>query len=227
MTDLPRQRFVLDTSAFVTDRIRREGEDLEDGARRLLELIARAKVELGFTCYMPPTIESELTTIFEGEGVDDELFEQLDLWVVTRSPDRHNVQLPAAAVHEFVDEVEDRVNRGLRVAEDAVREAGEATGETIEGEEHITDVDEIVSNLRRKYRDALRKGVLDSHEDFDLIVLAVELDACVVTEDTGLIASARDFGLQYRRGHSFPTMVEEYLRRTGSEFTEGGYTESN
>lgn len=217
MTDLPPESFVLDTSVFVTEDNRRDDEGLEDAVRELLELIARARTELGITCYVPPAIQRELTTILEGEGVDDDVFAELELWVHTRSPDRHRVQLPAAAVHDFVDEMEDRVNRGLRIAEDAVRDAGEATGDTIEGEEYVTDVDEIVSDLRRKYRDALRKGVLDSHEDFDLLVLAAELDAGLVTEDTGLVASAETLGLRYRRGRTFRTYLEAHLRRAGGE----------
>lgn len=47
----------------------------------------------------------------------------------------------------------------------------------------MTDVDELVSDLREKYRRALQQGVLDSHEDF---------------------------GLRYLRGRDFPSLLEEY-----------------
>jgi hypothetical protein len=75
--------------------------------------------------------------------------------------------------------------------------------------------------MRDKYRRALRQGVLDSREDFDLLVLARELDAGVVTEDRGVISWADEFGLRYVHGGQFPTLLEEYLRATGSDGYEG------
>jgi predicted DNA-binding protein (UPF0278 family) len=59
--------------------------------------------------------------------------------------------------------------------------------------------------------------VLDSREDFDLLILARELDAGVVTEDRGVISWANEFGLRYVRGGRFPTLLEEYLRATGGD----------
>jgi len=103
------------------------------------------------------------------------------------------------------------VDRGLRVSEEAVREAQELDGEPIEGQEYMTDVDQLVSDLREKYRRALRQGVLDSHEDFDLLILARELDAGVVTEDMGILNWSEDFGLRYLRGRDFPALLDEYL----------------
>ncbi|MFW6458807.1 MAG: PIN domain-containing protein, partial [Halodesulfurarchaeum sp.] len=57
----------------------------------------------------------------------------------------------------------------------------------------------------------LRQGILDSREDFDLLVLARELEAGVVTEDAGIINWAEEFGLRYLRGREFPALLEEYL----------------
>jgi predicted DNA-binding protein (UPF0278 family) len=55
-----RQRFVLDTSLFITDEIRRWGEDLAAALDRLLDLIAEAKLRLNISCYVPPSIYEEL-----------------------------------------------------------------------------------------------------------------------------------------------------------------------
>jgi len=85
----------------------------------------------------------------------------------------------------------------------------------------MTDADQIVSDLRDKYRSALRRGVLDSREDFDLLVLGRELDAGVVTEDRGIIAWTEDFGLRYLRGREFPDLLREYLRAV-EEIDESG-----
>ncbi|MHC3437612.1 RNA ligase partner protein [Natrialbaceae archaeon A-gly3] len=212
MTSQPfRQRFVLDTSLFITEDIRREGESLEEANLRLLELIAQARLHLGISCYMPPTIHDELTTMLDERDVSDEVYSKLNTWVVRKHPDRYDVSIPANVVYSFVDEMSDRVNRGLRVSEEAVRRAETAMDEPVEDHEYKTEVDAVIADLRQKYRSALRTGVLDSREDFDLLILARELEAGVVTEDRGIIGWTEDFGLRYIRGREFPNLVEQYL----------------
>ncbi|WP_408958475.1 RNA ligase partner protein [Natrinema sp. 74] len=225
--ELPRQRFVLDTSLFITEEIRADDESLEDAVTRLLDLIATARLELNISCYVPPSIHDELATMLRERDVDEAVFSRLNTWVVRKSPDRYGVTIPANVVYNFIDEMSDRVDRGLRVSEKAIREVEQlnpdelTAGTDTDGrEEYMTDADKILSDLRDKYRRALRQGVLDSREDFDLLILARELDAGVVTEDRGIISWADEFGLRYVRGGQFPTLLEEYLRATGLEDEE-------
>jgi RNA ligase partner protein len=213
--ELPRQQFVLDTSLFITEEIRHQDESLEAAVLRLLDLVATARLQLNMSCYMPPSIHDELATMLRDREVDEEVFSRLDTWVVRKSPDRYGVTIPADIVYEFIDEMSDRVDRGLRVSEKALREVERLDPEELAGDEYMTEADEVLSDMRDEYRRALRQGVLDSREDFDLLVLARELDAGVVTEDRGIIAWADDFGLRYVRGGQFPTLLEEYLRATG------------
>ncbi|MFB6093689.1 MAG: RNA ligase partner protein [Halanaeroarchaeum sp.] len=222
--ELPRQRFVLDTSLFITEEIRRDEESLEAAVRRLLDLVATARLELNISCAMPPSIFEELGTMLRERDVSDEVFSRLDTWVVRKSPDRYSVTIPADIVYTFIDEMSERVDRGLRVSEEALREVEQLDPEGTTGdpegagaEEYMTEADRVLSNMRDKYRRALRQGVLDSREDFDLLILAKELDAGVVTEDRGIISWADEFGLRYVRGGQFPTLLEEYIRATGVE----------
>jgi uncharacterized protein len=213
MPDHPlKQRFVLDTSAFLTNEIRREDEELEETLHRLLDLIAAAKLELNISCYMPPSIHAELTTMLEGRDVEEEVFSKLNTWVIKKNPARFELLIPAEIVYGFIDEMSERVDRGLRVSEKAVRKAEESRSEPIEDREHVTEVDQVITDLREEYRRTLRQGVLDSREDFDLLILAHELEAGVVTEDTGIVGWAEDFGLRYLKGRDFPALLEEYLR---------------
>lgn len=222
--DPPRQQFVLDTSLFITEEIREGDESVDEAVLRLLRLIATSRLELNMSCYVPPSIHDELATMLRDRDVSDEVFSRLDTWVIRKSPDRYGVTIPANIVYEFIDEMSDRVDRGLRVSEEALREveqidpaqlSSDANGDG--REEFMTEADRILSQMRDKYRRALRQGVLDSREDFDLLVLARELDAGVVTEDRGIISWADEFGLRYVRGGQFPTLLEEYLRATGVE----------
>jgi len=205
-----KQRFVLDTSTFITEEIRQEDETCEEAVDSLLDLVSEARLNLNISCYFPPSIYSELETMLQDRDVSDETFKKLNTWVIKKDPRRYEVMIPSEIVYDFIDEMSDRVNRGLRVSEKAVRKAEEyepATGD----EETITEADELISDLRSEYRSALRQGVLDSREDFDLLILARELDACVVTEDQGIINWASDFGLRHLKGRDFPGLIEEYL----------------
>lgn len=226
--DPPRQQFVLDTSLFITEEIRKDDESLEDALFRLLDLIATARLELNMSFYVPPSIHDELVTILRDRDMSEEVFSRLDTWVIRKSPDRYGITIPANIVYDFIDEMSDRVDRGLRVSEEALREVEQLDPaqltEDTNGDgrdEFMTEADRILSQLRDKYRRALRRGVLDSREDFDLLILARELDAGVVTEDRGIIAWADEFGLRYLRGGQFPTLLEEYLNATDrTEFDE-------
>ena len=189
----------------------------------MLDQIARAKLELGISCYVAPAIHDELTLMLEDRDVSEEVFRKLDTWVIRKHPDHYGVTIPAEIVYGFIDEMSDRVDRGLRVSEEAVREAQAVEGTDPEAVDQLTEADRIVSRLRDKYRRTLRQGVLDSREDFDLLVLARELDAGVVTEDQGIITWAGEFGLRYIRGRSFPTLLEEYLRATDAAGYDGDY----
>jgi len=87
--------------------------------------------------------------------------------------------------YELVEEMRIRINKGLRVAEDAVRSV------TQKG------MDETIKDLRKKYREALREGIIDSKEDVDLIFLSLELKATLVTGDQGLIKWADKLGIEW------------------------------
>ncbi len=206
-----KQRFVVDTSAFLTEEIRRDDEDLEEALERFVTLIANAKLELGISCYMPPSIQEELLRMLEDRSVGPELQSRMNTWIIRKNPAHYEVMIPAEVVYEFVQEMSDRVDRGLRVSERAVRDAQEAEAEALGEHEYKTPTDEVISELRDKYRRTLRQGILDSREDFDLLVLARELEAGVVTEDVGIINWAEEFGLRYLRGREFPVLLEEYL----------------
>jgi RNA ligase partner protein len=82
----------------------------------------------------------------------------------------------------------------MDIAEEAVRKNQEST-------------DAAIRDLRKKYREALREGVIDSKEDVDRILLAMELDAMLVTVDQGALKWADKLGVRWL----FPEKFKEYL----------------
>ena len=53
-----------------------------------------------------------------------------------------------------------------------------------------------IKNFRNRYRNATRTGFLDSVADLDLIVLAFEQEAFLVSSDEGVLKWGRIFGVK-------------------------------
>ncbi len=204
-----RDSFVVDTSAFLTQRIRKEEEDLTDAVERLLQLIEEADQE-GITCYMPPSTFNELDEILEGK-ITDETETKLKTWVVRKAPARYEVKVSGELMHDFIEEMRKRIDKGLRLSEKALRELEEMEEEP--DKEYYTQSDVVISGLRDSYKEALRKGIVDSSEDLDLLLLAKERDAAIVTEDNGVLNWAEDFGVRQVKGREFPKVLKEYMSR--------------
>lgn len=208
--EISRKDYVLDTSLFLSQHIRQDGDSVEQAVERLVDSIEEASRELGVTCYMPPSTHEELVDILEGT-VSEKTIDRVNAWISVRSPSRYEVKVPGEVVSKFIEEMRERVNKGLRLSEKALRELEEMEEEP--DNEYYTQSDVVISDLRDKYKEAMRKEILDSKEDLDLLLLAKELDAGVVTEDRGVLSWAEDFGLRYVKGREFPTVLDQYLDR--------------
>lgn len=182
-------RVVLDTSLFVNPDVRKSfGDTPTEALESFLFLAAQVPI-LEF--YMPPSIFEELLNFIEPERVSGDLLVALH----QKPPKKYELTCPAFLLYELIEDIRERVNKGLRVAEKAVRTATKKSEE------------ETLQELRRKYREALREGIIDSKEDVDLILLAKELDALLVTADHGVIKWAEKLGIKWL----LPGKFKDYL----------------
>lgn len=173
------EKIIIDTSIFTNpDVYQTFGNDPTDALRSFLEIISKLK---GPTFYMPQTIYEELLNFVEIKDI------QVDLQMLLqqKSPKRYELTVPAFLLYELIEDVRLRIDKGLRVAEAAVRETSPDTEP------------EAIANLRKKYRMALREGIIDSKEDVDLILLAKEMDGIMMTADTGIVKWADKLGIRY------------------------------
>jgi RNA ligase partner protein len=183
------KKVVLDTSLFVNPDVR---ACLGDTPAEALETFLFLASQIGsLEFYMPPSIFDELLHFVERDKIPGELLVILH----QKPPKKHELKCPAFLLYELIEDMRERVNKGLRLAEKAVRSA-----------EHKKP-DEIVQDLRKKYREALREGIIDSKEDVDLLLLAMELDALLITADQGLIKWAEKLGVKWL----FPERFKDYL----------------
>ena len=185
------KKVVLDTSLFVNPDVRGDFGDTPTEAIEHFLMLASKIPMVEF--YMPSSIFKELMNFVNPEKIPGELLTVL----YQKSPNKHELSCPAILLYELIEDIRERVNKGLRISERAVRSAFRPDASERD----------IIQNLRKNYREALRDEIIDSKEDVDLIFLAKELDALLITADQGVIKWAEKLGIQWL----FPDRFKDYL----------------
>lgn len=216
-----KQRFVLDTTALTSIELRHRDETLCQAMERVLHMIGEARMKLNISCHIPyPTVYNEMKQFIRRYGCDKSILVELDTWLVKKTPSRFEVKIPSEVFYEYVKDMRERMNRGMKVGESCIRlsaaEAQELSGKGF-GKRRIDreSTGNIIKDFRAKYRNALRYGTLDSAPDLDVLLLAKEMEGGVVAADEGIKKWAEQLGLRFVYGATFPKMIEEYLKHTG------------
>ncbi|MGQ3685608.1 MAG: RNA ligase partner protein [Candidatus Loosdrechtia sp.] len=177
--DIKNDKIIIDTSIFTNpDVYQTFGVNPTEALRTFLKIIGELD---GPAFYMPPTIYQELLNFVAIEDIPIDW----QIRIIQKPPKRYELTVPAFLLYELIEDVRLRIDKGLRVAEEAVREMSLATEP------------DTIANLRKKYRAALREGIIDSKEDVDLILLAKEMDGIVMTADLGIVKWADKLGIRY------------------------------
>ncbi len=192
-------KIVLDTSLFVNPDVRDSfGRSPSEALESFLSLAAQLP---SMEFYMPPSAFRELLQFIDKDKIPAELL----LFIFQKPPKKHELKCPAFLLYELIEDMRDRINKGLRIAENAVRSAEKVKS------------DEIIKDLRRKYREALREGIIDSREDVDILLLSLELDALMITADQGLIKWAEKLGIKWLIPEMFRDYLVSAIKRTALE----------
>lgn len=193
-----KQRFVLDTSAFTGLNL--EKKQIEKHILNLIKLISTAK-KAGISCYTPPSVWTELKQMLENKGISKRHIHILDVWLIQKAPSMTELMVPSEFLYDYVGEVRERFNKGLREAEKAVLSKGGNRPDEI-----------VIKELREKYKTSMRQGILDSKEDLDILLLAKELNAGVVANDEGIQKWAKKWGIRLINCFCFPELLREYSK---------------
>jgi hypothetical protein len=196
-----KDRVVLDTSIFVNPDVRRDFGNTPTEAIEGFLLLAEQIPSLEF--YMPSSIFKELLNFVDEDKLPGRLLTVLH----QKSPSKHELSCPAFLLYELIEDMRERINRGLRVAEKAVRNVSKSSER------------EVIQSMRKNYREALRDGIIDSKEDVDLILLAKELDALLVTVDHGAIKWAEKLGIRWLLPNKFKDYLVSSIKK--SKVTKG------
>jgi RNA ligase partner protein len=181
-------RFVIDTSLFVNPLARKHfGKDPSSAILSFLKKLEGKNMEV----YMPPSVFKELGNFAQAKVMD-----QLDIAIKKRSPNTYGIYLPAAVFYDFIDDIRARMNKGMRLAEDFAKD-------------NRPENDDKLRSLREKYRSAMRAGILDSVEDFELVLLAKEMDATLISSDEGVIHFADQIGVEWLGAEKFHALMKK------------------
>jgi len=168
------ENFIIDTNIFINpDSYIYFGNDPDDALKNIISIAKEKKIIF----FIPPSVYEELKEFIK-DDIDPNIIKR-------KSPSSYESSIPALFFYDFIDEMRQRINKGLRVAEKFARK-----NLTKENEQ------EIIKTLREEYRVATRENIIDSKEDFDLILLSKELNLPLVTLDNGLIKWALKLGIQ-------------------------------
>jgi hypothetical protein len=188
---MKKERFVIDTSVFVNpDSKYKFGRKPTTAFSNFLKLAQSSKKHV---FYMPPSIYEELMNFVDASRIPSKLL----LAIHKKAPKKYELHLPAMFLYELVKDIRKRVDKGLRLAEKGIRQAKEAE-----------KVDTVIKRIRHDYRTALRTDTIDSKEDVDLILLAKELEATLVTVDNGVILWAHKLGIKCREPKDLKSLLK-------------------
>ncbi len=170
------RKFVIDTSLFVNPQVRVAfGNDSDKAVLAFLKKVGKLDAEF----FIPVSVFNELKNFIKPTTA-----QKCEPVIKKRSPNLYATFLPAAIFYDFVEDIRARLNKGLRLAEEFAKD-------------NRPENDEKLKTLREKYRDAMRVGLVDSTEDFELILLAKELDATIISADEGVLSFANKIGCEW------------------------------
>lgn len=190
-------RYVLDTNLFFNmEPGLGLGKKTEEVVMATTLGIKKLKEKAMAEFYMPPAIVDELLSFFENQ--EQSFIKEFLAQLTVKSPEVSKVDFSAAVFYKLVADIRERSYKGLTISEEELKRAAQSfVGQPkLDKKDFEIKIGEYVKNLRERYRNATRAGFLDSVADLDLIVLAKELDAYLVSTDEGVVRWGRSFGVK-------------------------------
>lgn len=184
-------KIVLDTNIFVNPDSRHFfGKTSVSALNNFLDLLEQKK---NVSAFMPPSVYEELMKFIDKRKLSKKI-----ILIDKKAPSKYELTLPSLFLYEFIEEMRNRINKGLRIGEKYTRKA-------------LSDSEikeqELIKPLREEYRVGLREGIVDSKEDCDLLLLAKELNAYLATSDQGLVLWAQKLGISCITAEDLKTFI--------------------
>ena len=199
--------FVIDTNFFVNlQRSIDLGKNKKEVVANFIKLSSPLITNNNIKLITTPGALKEIESFFEDQKPIQDLLKILTI----NSPSLNELSFSAVLFFDLVEEIGKRLYRGLRIAEEPIKQMVSQTNPKKE----LARI--YIKELRDKYRRATREGFLDSTIDLELILLAKQTNAVIVTSDKGLLTWARKFGCQEILPENFVGKLKELLKTSDS-----------
>ena len=187
------------------------GNDTETIIKNMTKALEQAKSEKKLQIAMPPRIVDEIKSFFDNP--DQEFLMDFFSLVTVKSPSLGELTISAEIIAQYIEESRTRAYRSQDVAEEEIIKTGEMFmgKEVLPHKEFQMAVGKGIKSFRNRYRNALRTGFIDSLADFDLIMLAKELEGTLVSTDEGVILWGRKLGVKEVEPSVLGKMMQAYL----------------
>jgi RNA ligase partner protein len=182
------------------------GGKSEEIIRTMTAAIEKKKAE-GHLFYMPPRIMDEFLGFFEDDK--QKFLQEFMAQITIKSPHLQDIQLGANIFYKLVNEIRVRSYRGMDVGEEEIKKGSQlfVGKENMDKISFEKTIGPSIKNFRERYRTATRVGFLDSLADLDIIMLAKETDAAIITTDEGVLKWGRMFGVKEMPAHVFGQLM--------------------
>lgn len=203
--------YVLDTNLFFNMQANMGlGEKTEQVVVAMTKAIQKSKSSHA-SFYMPPSIVEEIKSFFE----DPQQTFLTDFFceIIVKSPSMQEINLSAAVIGEIIQETRARASKGMKVGEEEIIHACEMFmgKEALGKKEFQMTTGQIITKYRERFRNATRTGFIDSIGDFELIMLAKELNGTLISTDEGVISWGRKFGVKEMAPSVFGKKILNYV----------------
>lgn len=200
--------FVIDTNIFFNMEAKLGvGNTTKEIVEKMETVLKKSNIKL----YTSPLILNEIRTFFKDEN--DPIFFKIAKFLNIKSPNVNKINISAKIFETLIDNYRDRTYKGMKVAEEEIAETAKLFmgKEVLAHKEFQITVGKRISNLRDRFRNATRTGVLDSQADLEIVLLSLELNFPLVSTDEGVIKWSRIFGVFETTPYVFGKMLQEYL----------------
>ncbi len=207
------ERYILDTNLlFNMEAHMGLGDTTKAIMTSLTAGLGNARKDKKLVAMAPPRIIEEIKSFFENPSEEQYLNDFLSE-ITVKSPSLTETTISAQVMASYIEESRERGYRGMNVGEEEITHAGAMFmgTEALQKKEFQITIGKIIKNFRDRYRNATRTGFIDSLADFDLIMLAKEQNANLVSTDEGVILWGRMLGVKEVGPNVFGKKIQEYL----------------
>ena len=191
------EKYVLDTNVFFNmEPGLGLGKKTEEVVVAVTKIGKNIKKEKKGELLMPPRAIDEFLSFFKDK--EQEFITDFLSVITIKSPDISKMQFSSGVFYKIVQDIRNRSYRGLNIGEEEIQSAGKKLmgKKDLKKQEFEMEIGGVIKSFRERYRKATRFGFLDSLADLDVIVLAKEQDAFLVSSDEGVLKWAKLFGVK-------------------------------